>query len=183
MKQFDTSLPEVKLIEPRIFSDSRGFFFENWNSNRYCEMGISDPFVQDNISFSKQNVIRGLHFQHPNDQGKLISVLEGEIFDVAVDIRPNSSHFKKWIGFNLSSTNHRQLWIPKGFAHGFAVLSSTALVSYKTTQYYSPKDELTLRWDDPTVNVSWPIETPILSDKDLSGKQLNQFCDTMLPKL
>jgi dTDP-4-dehydrorhamnose 3,5-epimerase len=175
MKVFDTPLPEVKTFEPRVFSDSRGYFFENWNAGRYADFGIPNQFVQDNISYSTQNVVRGLHFQHPNPQGKLISILNGEIFDVAVDIRPNSPSFKQWVGVTLSAEHHRQLWIPEGFAHGFAVLSSSALVSYKTTAHYSPQDEQTLIWNDPQIGISWPVKNPIVSEKDIQGLTLKEI--------
>lgn len=182
MKAFDTALPEVKIFEPRVFSDSRGYFFETWNASRYADFGIPNRFVQDNISYSTQNVVRGLHFQDPNSQGKLISVLNGEVFDVAVDIRPDSPTFKKWVGVTLSAENHRQLWIPVGFAHGFAVLSSSTLVSYKTTAHYSPEDEQTLIWNDPEIGISWPIKNPIVSQKDRQGLTLREISLDKLPK-
>ena len=183
MKLSNTSLPGVFLIEPKVFSDPRGFFWENWNAAKYKSLGISNEFVQDNISYSKHGVIRGLHFQNPKGQGKLISVLQGSIFDVAVDIRPNSPYFKQWVGFELSAENHYQLWIPRGFAHGFGVLSSDALVSYKTDDYYSPSDEQTLFWNDPEIKVVWPIKNPIISEKDLQGLCLNEFSIEKLPNI
>lgn len=171
------------MIEPLVFSDSRGFFFENWNKARYEGSGLPESFAQDNISFSNQGVLRGLHFQHPSPQGKLVSVLDGEILDVAVDIRKGSPSFGKWLGFNLSSLNHHQLWIPAGFAHGFCVLSSKALVSYKSSDYYSPKNESTIIWNDPFINIEWPISNPILSEKDLKGISLSLISDSKLPQL
>lgn len=181
MKATNTSLPGVILIEPAVFSDNRGFFFENWNKSRYEDLGLPGEFAQDNISFSNQGVLRGLHFQHPLTQGKLVSVLEGEIFDVAVDIRIGSPSFGKWVGFNLSSLNHHQLWIPAGFAHGFCVISSKALVSYKSSAYYSQKNESTIIWNDPFINIKWPISNPILSDKDLKGTSLSDLPEPKLP--
>jgi len=182
MKATNTSLPGLLLIEPLIFSDDRGFFFENWNRAKYRDIGLPDEFSQDNISFSKQGVLRGLHFQCPSPQGKLVSVLEGEIFDVAVDIRKGSTTFGKWLGFKLSSSNHHQLWIPAGFAHGFCVLSTQALVSYKSSDYYSPKNESTIIWNDPSIKINWPVSNPIISDKDSRGIPLAQFSESKLPR-
>ena len=182
MKATNTSLPGLLLIEPLIFSDDRGFFFENWNRAKYRDIGLPDEFSQDNISFSKQGVLRGLHFQCPSPQGKLVSVLEGEIFDVALDIRKGSPSFGKWLGFNLSSINHHQLWIPAGFAHGFCVLSTQALVSYKSSDYYSPKNESTIIWNDPSIKINWPVSNPIISDKDSRGIPLAQFSESKLPR-
>ncbi|NBY19925.1 dTDP-4-dehydrorhamnose 3,5-epimerase [bacterium] len=183
MKIINTSLPEVIIIEPKVHLDSRGLFYENWNRNRYAELGIPSEFAQDNLSRSNQGVLRGLHIQHPNAQGKLISVLEGEIFDVAVDLRTNSPTFKKWVSVNLSSKNHHQLWIPKGFAHGFLVLSNSALVSYKASDFYSPEDEMTILWNDPQIKIDWPMKTPDLSEKDLRGKLLSEVPLEKLPKI
>lgn len=183
MKCNDTELLGVKLIEPQVFFDNRGLFFEGWNALRYSRVGIQSGFVQDNFSSSNHNVVRGLHFQHPNDQGKLISVIQGKIFDVAVDIRPNSPQYKRWAGFELSDENHHQLWIPPGFAHGFAVLSSNAIVCYKTTDYYSPESEQTIRWDDPDINVKWPFTNPTVSPKDRAGKSLAEIPSNKLPRL
>jgi dTDP-4-dehydrorhamnose 3,5-epimerase len=159
-------LPGLITIEPRVFGDARGFFMESWNEKRYRELGIDAHFVQDNLSFSRQGILRGMHFQNPNPQAKLVTVLQGEVFDVAVDLRRSSPTFGQWEGVNLSGENKRQLFIPAGFAHGFLVLSETALFSYKCNEFYSPQDELGLRWDDPTVGIKWPITSPLLSDKD-----------------
>lgn len=171
-----TEIPEVLLIKPTVHGDARGYFQETYQQQRYAEHGIAQAFVQDNVSFSGQGVLRGLHYQWPNPQGKLLHVLQGEIFDVAVDIRAGSATFGQWVGRFLSSDNHHQLWIPEGFAHGFLVISETALIAYKCTDYYRPTDEGCLRWDDPTVNINWPLEringAPRLSDKDLQGKTL-----------
>lgn len=182
MKISNTSLPEVLLIEPKVLNDNRGFFFELWNRASFQESGIPNKFAQDNVSFSRGGVLRGLHFQHPRGQGKLISVLVGEIFDVAVDVRPNSPNFKKWVGVNLSEKNHHQLWIPEGFAHGFFVLSDTALVSYKATDFYCPQSETTVLWNDPDISIQWPEGTPDLSDKDRVGTPIAQIPPEKLPK-
>ena len=182
MKVTPTALPEVLLIEPRVFGDERGFFFESFNRQRFEEVtGLSGiDFVQDNHSRSRRGVLRGLHFQvAPRAQGKLVRVSQGEVFDVAVDIRPDSPRFGQWVGEVLSGSNHRQLWIPPGFAHGFLVLSETADFLYKTTDYYSPEHERCIRWDDPQLAIPWPIEgmTPELSDKDRQGSTLACYRD------
>jgi dTDP-4-dehydrorhamnose 3,5-epimerase len=160
------------LIEPKVFGDARGFFMETWNRRKYEEAGITAGFVQDNISVSRRGTLRGLHYQNPNSQGKLVSVMAGEVFDVAVDIRRNSPTFGKWHGVRLSSENKHQFFIPPGFAHGFAVLSETAMFYYKCTDYYSPSDEMTIQWNDPEIGIDWPIKDPILSDKDTKGLRL-----------
>jgi dTDP-4-dehydrorhamnose 3,5-epimerase len=160
------------LIEPRVFSDARGFFLESWNERRYRESGITAAFVQDNLSFSRRGTLRGLHFQNPTAQAKLVSVLQGEVFDVAVDVRRSSPTFGRWHGVNLSAENKRQFFIPPGFAHGFAVLSETALFFYKCTEFYTPQHEATIAWNDPDIGVRWPVEDPVLSDKDQRGLRL-----------
>jgi dTDP-4-dehydrorhamnose 3,5-epimerase len=160
------------LIEPRVFSDARGFFLESWNERRYREAGITAAFVQDNLSFSRRGTLRGLHFQNPTAQAKLVSVLQGEVFDVAVDVRRSSPTFGRWHGVNLSAENKRQFFIPPGFAHGFAVLSETALFFYKCTEFYTPQHEATIAWNDPDIGVRWPVEDPVLSDKDQRGLRL-----------
>jgi dTDP-4-dehydrorhamnose 3,5-epimerase len=161
-----TALPDVLLIEPRVFGDERGFFMETFHAKRYAEAGIPGPFVQDNLSFSQQGVLRGLHFQNPNGQGKLVYVLQGEVFDVAVDIRLGSPTFGQWVGYILSAENKRQLWVPAGFAHGFCVTSETALFTYKCTALYAPDCEHSLRWDDPEIGIDWPLRQPSLASKD-----------------
>ena len=166
MRVTETRLTGVLLLEPRIFRDSRGFFVETWSRERYAEVGINQPFVQDNLSFSKQNVLRGLHYQNPTPQAKLVTALQGLVFDVAVDLRQDSPTFGEWIGVELSAENMRQLYIPEGFAHGFVVLSQTAIFSYKCTAPYSPAHERSLRWNDPSVGIDWPISVPVLSEKD-----------------
>jgi len=157
------------VIEPKIFGDARGFFMETWNRRKYEEAGINVAFVQDNISVSRRGALRGLHFQNPNPQGKLVSVLQGEVLDVVVDIRRASSTFGKYEAVQLSSENKRQFYIPPGFAHGFLVLSETAMFHYKCTDFYSPKDEMTVLWNDPALRIQWPIPDPIISEKDAKG--------------
>ena len=172
----ETELPGVLLIEPRVFGDSRGFFLETFSKDRYAEFGITGPFVQDNWSHSKQGTLRGLHFQIEQAQGKLVQVMQGEIFDVAVDVRQDSPTFGKWVGETLSAENKHQLWIPPGFAHGFAVLSDSADFVYKCTDYYAPEHERTLLWNDAAVGVQWPLNgEPTLSDKDRNGTPFEQL--------
>ena len=175
MKIIETQLKEVLLIEPRIFGDDRGYFLETWNETRYKESGILGPFVQDNISFSQKGVLRGLHFQNTFPQGKLVYVLEGEIFDVAVDIRKKSPNFGKWVSEILSGKNKKQIYIPPGFAHGFVVLSTSALFAYKCTERYRPESENTIIWNDPHIGIDWPIQNPVLSPKDAEGRNLRDL--------
>lgn len=172
-----TSIPEVVIIEPQVFGDDRGFFFESFNERRFGEaLGLKAGalrFVQDNHSKSAANVLRGLHYQIQQAQGKLVRVIAGEVFDVAVDIRKSSSTFGKWVGAVLSAENKRQMWIPPGFAHGFVVTSASAEFLYKTTDYWAPEFERCIRWDDPAIGIPWPIEAPpALSGKDRDGKLL-----------
>jgi dTDP-4-dehydrorhamnose 3,5-epimerase len=162
-------------LEPKVFGDARGFFMETWNRKRYAEAGINFDFVQDNISLSRRGILRGLHFQNPGGQGKLVSVLQGEVFDVAVDLRKSSPTFGRWHGVTLSGENKRQFFVPPGFAHGFAVMSETALFAYKCTDFYSPQTELTLAWNDPEVGIRWPLENPQLSEKDARGLRLRDL--------
>ena len=167
MKVIETALPDVLLLEPRVFEDERGHFFESYNKKTLKDLGIDYEFVQDNHSRSKRGVLRGLHYQIQQPQGKLVRVIEGEVFDVAVDIRKNSPTFGKWAGFNLSAANKRIAWIPPGFAHGFLVLSDSAEFLYKTTDYWGKGYERCIVWSDPDLAISWPIkEFPILSQKD-----------------
>ncbi|WP_329604960.1 dTDP-4-dehydrorhamnose 3,5-epimerase [Spartinivicinus ruber] len=167
-----TKIPEVKIIEPTVFEDGRGFFFESFNHKKFEEeVGYNVRFVQDNFSKSNKDVLRGLHYQiQPKAQGKLIYVAHGEIFDVAVDIRKNSKTHGHWVGTVLSSVNKRQLWIPEGFAHGFLTMSDEAKVIYKVTEYYHPKYERSVSWDDSSLKINWPIQNPILSNRDLMAK-------------
>jgi len=169
-------LEGLLIIEPKVFGDSRGYFLESWNQKKYAELGISASFVQDNISVSRRGTLRGLHFQNPFAQGKLVSVLQGEVFDVAVDIRRDSPTFRRWEGTRLSSDNRRQFYIPPGFAHGFQVLSETAMFHYKCTEFYSPADELAIRWNDPEIGIVWPLgDQPALSAKDTMAPLLKEI--------
>lgn len=172
MKLIRCQLEGLLIIEPKVFGDARGFFLETWNQHRYAEAGLGVAFVQDNVSLSRRGTLRGLHFQNPAPQGKLVSVLEGEVFDVAVDLRRSSPTFGKWHGLTLSSTNKQQFFIPPGFAHGFVVLSEAALFHYKCTEFYAPASELTIRWNDPAIGIEWPIKAPTLSEKDARGLTL-----------
>ena len=163
-----TAIPDVLILEPKVFADDRGFFFESFNAKAFEQAtGLKCQFVQDNHSKSAKNVLRGLHYQIQNPQGKLVRVTQGEVFDVAVDIRKGSENFGKWVGVHLSAENKRQLWVPEGFAHGFVVLSDTAECLYKTTDYYTPAHERCIAWNDPDVDVAWPLcAPPLLSSKD-----------------
>lgn len=175
MKAVPSAIPDVILFEPKVFGDERGFFFESFNAREFAKAtGLEAQFVQDNHSRSRQGVLRGLHYQlAPKAQGKLVRVIEGEVFDVAVDIRRGSPTFGQWVGEFLSAENKRQLWIPAGFAHGFAVLSENAEFLYKTTDYWSPEHERCIRWDDPTLAIPWPVPgAPLVSDKDRQGVNL-----------
>jgi dTDP-4-dehydrorhamnose 3,5-epimerase len=173
MKAVATAIADVRLLEPRVFEDSRGSFFESYNERVLAPMGIAGPFVQDNQSFSYKGVVRGLHYQIKQPQGKLIRCISGEIFDVAVDLRRNSPTFCKWVGETLSSGNRRMLWIPPGFAHGFMVLSDGAEVLYKATDFWAPQHERTIVWNDPGLQIEWPHRNQaILSEKDLAGLTL-----------
>jgi len=176
-----TRLPEVLIIEPRVFGDARGYFFESWSAARYAEAGVGGPFVQDNISRSRRGILRGLHLQNPHAQGKLVSALEGEVFDVAVDVRVGSPRFGQWVGELLSSRNRRQLWVPQGFAHGFCVLSEDAIFHYKCTDSYHPESELSVAWNDPAIGVEWPIDAPTLNEKDAGGLRLADIPAARLP--
>ncbi|MFA5983896.1 MAG: dTDP-4-dehydrorhamnose 3,5-epimerase [Methylococcaceae bacterium] len=174
MNIIQTAIPEVLIVEPKVFGDQRGFFMESYNQNSFNTLaGISPEFVQDNHSRSAKNVLRGLHYQINRPQGKLVRVVSGLVFDVAVDVRKSSANFGRWVGVELSGDNHRQLWVPAGFAHGFVVLTETADFLYKTTDYYAPECERCIRWDDPEIAIKWPegIE-PKLSAKDEQGSLL-----------
>lgn len=177
-----TELAGVVVVEPRAFHDERGYFMETFNAARYADIGVGAPFVQDNISYSAPGVLRGLHFQFPYGQGKLVSVLDGEVFDVAVDIRVGSPTFGRWHGEHLSSVNRRQLYIPPGFAHGFVVTGGAALVAYKCTETYHPQSERTVLWNDPGIGVAWPVAQPTLSEKDRQqGSLLSDIPAASLP--
>lgn len=175
MRVIETRLPGVLILEPPVFRDERGHFTETWHRERYRAAGVSDDFVQDNLSFSRRGVLRGLHYQNPAPQAKLVSVLQGEVFDVAVDLRRGSSTFGQWYGVVLSGENLRQLWIPEGFAHGFLVTSESALFSYKCTNFYAPEHERSLRWDDPEIRIEWPMESPVVSPKDARAPLLGDI--------
>ena len=169
------SIPEVVLIEPKAFGDERGFFMENYKYSEFADFGIKDKFVQDNHSKSVKNVLRGLHFQMlPKAQAKLVRCIKGEIFDVAVDIRKNSPTYGKWVGEILSEENKKELFIPIGFAHAFCVVSDEAEIIYKSSNEYSPENERAIAWNDPTINISWPIKNPIVSEKDAENKLLEE---------
>ena len=178
MKIIETKIPDVKLLEPQVFGDERGFFMETFRDEWFKQNVADRTFVQENHSKSVKGVLRGLHYQTENTQGKLVRVVQGAVFDVAVDLRKNSPTFGQWVGEILSAENKRQLWVPEGFAHGFYVLTETAEFTYKCTDYYNPKAEHSLIWNDETVGIEWPLDgTPSLSAKDLAGKSLeNTIC-------
>ncbi|HIE4198230.1 MULTISPECIES: dTDP-4-dehydrorhamnose 3,5-epimerase [Burkholderia] len=169
-----TALPEVKIIEPKVFGDARGYFYESFNAQEFAEqVAPGVEFVQDNHSRSMRGVLRGLHYQIQHAQGKLVRVVEGEVFDVAVDVRRSSPNFGKWVGVTLSTDNHRQLWVPPGFAHGFVVLSESAQFLYKTTDYWFPEHERSIVWNDPDIGIEWPFDgEPVLAAKDVAGLRL-----------
>jgi dTDP-4-dehydrorhamnose 3,5-epimerase len=172
MQIIATALPEVLIVEPKLLGDQRGFFLEIYQFGRYAENGINRPFVQDNLSRSSYGVLRGLHLQNPSTQGKLVSVMRGKVLDVAVDVRQGSPNFGRHVAVELSEDNRRQLWVPRGFAHGFAVLSETADFFYKCDNLYSPKDEIVVRWDDPAIGIQWGVEKPSLSPRDAAAPNL-----------
>lgn len=182
MQIINTDLHGVLIIEPRVFGDQRGFFMETWNQAAYAAAGISAVFVQDNLSLSKKGILRGLHFQKPNTQGKLVYALQGEVFDVIVDIRFGSPTFGRSINVMLTADNKRQVYIPPGFAHGFCVTSDTALFAYKCTDKYNPQAEASVLWNDPDLNIPWPISNPELSAKDKQGVRLADFSEDRLPR-
>jgi dTDP-4-dehydrorhamnose 3,5-epimerase len=176
VKVINTDIHDVKIIEPKVFGDSRGFFLETFQIERYHEqVGISIPFLQDNYSRSYYGVLRGLHLQKNKPQGKLVRVAKGTVFDVVVDVRKDSSSFRKWVGIELSEHNKKQLWVPPGLAHGFVVLTELADFEYKCTDYYCPEDELCLKWDDSDLDIKWPLTNVQLSNKDVHGLSFNEF--------
>ena len=181
MKLVQTELEGVVVIEPRVFEDPRGFFMETFHRERYAALGIRDDFCQDNLSFSSRNTLRGLHYQFPHAQAKLVQVLQGEIFDVAVDIRRGSPTFGRAVAVTLSERNRRQLFIPKGFAHGFCVLSETALFAYKCSDFYAPDCDRGVLWSDPAIGIRWPVEEPLLSVKDQTLPLLENIPPERLP--
>lgn len=175
MKITTTALPGVLIIEPKAFGDARGFFLETFQSERYASAGVTLPFVQDNHSRSQRGVLRGLHFQRNRPQGKLVSVSRGAVFDVVVDINPQSATFGEYASIELNDDNHLQLWIPPGYAHGFCVLSEVADFQYKCTDFYYPEDEAGIIWNDPDVNITWPLDNPLLSEKDQKLPRLHEL--------
>lgn len=181
MQAIETEIPGVLILEPKRFGDSRGFFTETFRANRYASLGMRHAFVQDNWSRSSRGVLRGLHLQNPNQQGKLVSVVRGEIVDVAVDVRVGSPTFGRHVAVTLSDENGRQFFIPRGFAHGFIVLSDTVDFLYKCDDYYSPADEIVVRWNDPAIGIRWPLDNPILSPRDAAAPLLAEV--TNLPKI
>ena len=182
MRILPTRLAGAVVIEPRVFGDARGFFMESWNRTRYAEAGIDVDFVQDNLSLSRRGVLRGLHFQNPNAQGKLVQVLQGEVYDVAVDIRAGSPTFGQWEAVLLSADNRRQFYVPPGFAHGFCVTSEMALFAYKCSDVYNPAAEASILWNDPDLGIPWPVSEPELSPKDRDGVRLCDMPRDRLPR-
>jgi len=182
MNVVETSLPGVLIIEPKVFGDERGFFMETWNGRRYEEAGLPGRFVQDNLSYSARGVLRGLHFQNPQPQGKLISVLRGEVFDVAVDVRVGSPTFGEWTSVTLSAENKRQFYVPPDFAHGFLVTGEDAIFFYKCTDYYAPSSEGILLWNDPEIGIEWPTDAPTLSERDGKAPPLREMFEGSLPR-
>lgn len=183
MDVIETALPGVLLVRPRIFRDDRGSFQETWRRSRYAEAGIDATFEQDNVATSVGGVIRGLHYQQPDPQGKLVMVLAGEVFDVAVDIRKGSPTFGQWTGARLSAENGHQLWVPAGFAHGYATLSERAIFAYKCTRPYNPEGDAAIRFDDPAIGVEWGLDNPVLSEKDRNAAFLADVPNERLPVL
>jgi dTDP-4-dehydrorhamnose 3,5-epimerase len=177
MNVIATDLPEVLIVEPKLFGDQRGFFVETYQFARYVDCGITRPFVQDNMSRSSYGVLRGLHLQNPRTQGKLVSVMRGRVLDVAVDVRVGSPNFGRHVAVELSEDNQRQFWVPRGFAHGFVVLSETADFFYKCDELYSPKDEIVVRWNDPAIGIKWDVENPSLSARDAAAPLLSELAN------
>jgi len=182
MKVTETKLKGALVFEPKRFGDERGFFMETWNYQRYKQAGLDVKFVQSNVSQSGKGVLRGLHFQNPNPQGKLVQILQGEVFDVALDIQVGSPTFGQWHGEILSAKNHKQFYIPEGFAHGFCVLSETALFSYLCTNTYDAQADYSILWNDPNIDIKWPLDDPSLSQKDEAAPRLDQIDPVKLPQ-
>jgi dTDP-4-dehydrorhamnose 3,5-epimerase len=183
MKVTKTEIPGVLVIEPEVFGDARGFFLESWQQSRYAQQGMPERFVQDNLASSRRGVLRGLHLQHPYAQGKLVQVISGEVFDVAVDVRRGSPWIGRWVGVRLSGENKRQFWVPPGFAHGYYVLSEEAIFSYKCNELYHLETELSVLWSDPQIGIDWPLEgEPVLSDKDRAASSLAEIDPERLPE-
>ena len=182
MEIIDTKIKDVKLIKPKIYGDSRGFFLETYHKDQYKKAGISNHFVQDNHSRSKKNILRGLHYQLDKMQGKLVRVSNGRVYDVAVDMREGSPTFKEYVSFILSDKNQYQLYIPPGFAHGFCVISDEADFEYKCTEFYNPNSEVGIMWNDPDIDIDWPISDPIVSDKDNKNFLISKIPNKLIPK-
>lgn len=183
MKVTQTKIPGVLIIEPKLHGDERGWFSESWQADRYAAAGIPGPFVQDNMAKSGKGILRGLHVQHPHAQGKLVQVISGCVFDVAVDIRAGSPTFGQWVGVELSGDNLRQFWVPAGFAHGYLVTSEESIFSYKCTDTYHPETEFSILWNDPEIGIQWPLDgRPLLSDKDASAPLLGSIDESRLPQ-
>jgi len=182
MDVFQTTLPGVLVFTPKVFADDRGAFLETWSLQRYIDAGVKGRFVQDNVSYSAKGVLRGLHYQWPNSQAKLVQVLKGRVLDVAVDIRSGSATFGKWVSEELSEENHKQMYIPAGFAHGFCVLSDAAVFSYKCSDYYNGPAEGGVIWNDPDIGIDWPIANPLLSGKDSAYVKLKDIPEGKLPR-
>lgn len=182
MQFIPTDLPEVVIVEPDVHRDARGFFVETWHAEKYAAGGLDARFVQDNHSRSARGTLRGLHAQLVHPQGKLVRCSQGALYDVAVDIRRGSPSFGRWVGVELTADNFRQLWVPEGFAHGFCVTSETAELQYKCTDVYDPTGEITIAWNDPGLAIEWPVEAPLVSDKDAAGRPLADFADDELPR-
>jgi len=182
VRTIETGIPGVLVVEPAVYGDARGFFMETWHASRYREAGLPGRFVQANLSRSGPGVIRGLHYQNPMPQGKLVSVLEGRAFDVAVDIRSDSATFRQWVGVELSAENHRQLYVPEGFAHGFCVLGEGVLLSYLCTEEYRPEYDAVVAWDDPDIGVRWPLSNGTLSARDAKAPRLSDIHPDTLPR-
>ncbi len=182
MKFIDTDLPGCRIIEPQVFGDSRGAFYESWNKPRWAQHGLDLDFVQSNVSMSERGVLRGLHYQWPQPQGKLVSVLEGEAYDVAVDIRRGSPDFGRWTAVMLSAANKRQFWIPEGFAHGFVVVSERVIFHYLCTAPYLREADAGIRWNDGRLAIDWPVSAPLLSDKDAAAPFLDEIAEDRLPE-
>lgn len=180
MKHLKFNIEGLIYIQPKVYGDSRGWFYESWNKERYSEIGIAVDFVQDNFSFSCRGVLRGLHYQKPYTQGKLVSVIQGEVWDVVVDLRKDSPTLGIWQSFSLTAKNKEQLYIPKGFAHGFCVVSETAIFHYKCTDKYSPESEHGIIWNDSTLNIPWPVKDPIISEKDKKYPRFSELTDDLI---
>jgi dTDP-4-dehydrorhamnose 3,5-epimerase len=182
MEILETKIPGVLIFKPRVFHDPRGWFMESWQQERYAQNDLPQNFVQDNLAYSQKGVLRGLHIQNPHGQGKLVQVIRGEVFDVAVDVRKDSPWFGQWVGVHLTGASHQQFYVPEGFAHGYLVLSDEAIFSYKCSDYYHPETQFSVLWDDPRIAIDWPLEhPPLLADKDREAPLLKDIAVERLP--